>query len=404
MTIPLSCERPFFLVDRVRSRSTLLLLLIYLAFVSLGLPDGAFGAAWPAVYPDLQLPIGLAGTILTLGTVFTSVSAFSSGWLLARWTAGPVVLVSCLLTASGLLVISGARDAAWLYVSAIPLGFGAGAVDASLNGYVARHYSGRHMNWLHACWGIGATSGPLIVGWAIAGAHGWRHGYLVLAIAQFGLAVVLLLTLGWWKQVPETSSHETAGGAGGAVPTTPANSPAGWLAPAIFAGYVAAEMTMGVWTGTVLVKDRGYSEAAAAICTACFYGAITGGRILIGFVVDRFGNRTLVRWGMLAAVAGGIGFVCSGQQTVLAALALILTGVGFAPVYPCLMHEVPKRFAPDAVQTVIGRQSGAAALGAAVLPALAGWVAQVSLPVVPWLVVGVSLVLIAAIAQLNRMT
>jgi len=387
----------------MRSASRLLLLLIYVAFVSLGLPDGALGVAWPAAYPDLHLPIGLAGTILTLGTLFTGLSAFSSGWLLARWTTGPVVLVSCVLTASGLLLLSHAQGAAWLYAAAVPLGFGAGAVDASLNGFVAKHYSGRHMNWLHACWGIGATSGPLVLGWAIGNGHGWRQGYLLLAAAQLSLAVGLALTLGWWRQVPETA-HAAHVDATGRALATPANSPAGWLAPAIFACYVAAEMTLGLWAGTVLVKSRGFSEETAALCTACYYGAITGGRILLGFVVDRVGNRVLVNGGVLASLAGLVWFGAVGSTPLAAGAALIVAGLGFAPVYPCLMHEVPRRFAPTAVQTIIGRQSGAAALGAAVLPAVAGLVAQTSLATVPWLVLGVVVLLLAAIRWLDRMT
>lgn len=387
----------------LRSSSRFLLLLIYLAFISLGLPDGAFGVAWPAAYPELGLPLGLAGTILTLGTLFTAMSGFSSGWLLARWPTGPVVLVSCLLTASGLMILSGARDAAWLYASAIPLGFGAGAVDACLNGFVAKHYSGRHMNWLHACWGIGATSGPLVLGWAIGSGQGWRHGYFQLALLQLGLAVVLALTLGWWKRVPE-NIHAAHHAAGGARPTTPANSRAGWLAPAIFALYVAAEMTLGLWAGTVLVKSRGFSEATAAVCTACYYASITGGRVLIGFIAERAGNRFLVNTGVIASLAGVAWFGLAGAHPVSAGAALVLVGLGFAPIYPCLMHEVPRRFAPEAVQTVIGRQSGAAALGAAVLPALAGLVAQTSLAAVPWLVLGVGVVMLTAIRQLDRMT
>lgn len=387
----------------MRSSSRFLLLLIYLTFISLGLPDGAFGVAWPAAHPQLGVPIGLAGTILTLGTLFTALSGFSSGWLLARWPAGPVVLVSCLLTASGLVMLSEARGAAWLYAAAIPLGFGAGAVDACLNGFVAKHYSGRHMNWLHACWGIGATSGPLILGWAIGSGQGWRHGYFQLGLLQFGLAVVLALTLGWWKQVPETA-HAAHAETPAIWPSTPANSPAGWLSPAIFAGYVAAEMTLGLWAGTVLVESRGFSEATAAVCTACYYAAITSGRVLMGFVAERLGNRFLVNSGVLVSLLGIAWFGLAGHQPFSAGAALIFVGLGFAPVFPCLMHEVPRRFAPEAVQTIIGRQSGASALGAAVLPALAGLVAQTSLPAVPWLVLGVCVVLLGAIRQLDRMT
>lgn len=388
----------------VKSRARFLLPLIYLGFISLGLPDGAFGVAWPAVYPDLNLPIGLAGTILTMGTIFASVSGFSSGWILQRWRAGPVVTISGFLTASGLLILSQAQGAWWLYIAAIPLGFGAGAVDASLNGYVARHYSGSHMNWLHACWGIGATCGPLFIGSAIAGGHGWRGGYLALGTVQLVLAILFVFTLGWWKHVPERVAHAKADGSGRGVPSMKANSFAGWLSPAIFAVYVAVEMTLGLWAGTVLVVGRGFSEETAAICTACFYAAITGGRILIGFVIERVGNRRLVSGGALLALASAIWFAWGAAHPGLAAGALMLAGLGFSPIYPGLMHEVPRRFAPEAVQTIIGRQSGAAGLGAAALPALAGAVAQQTVGGVPLLVVSFVVVLILCLRTLDRLT
>ncbi len=388
----------------MKARAKFLLPVIYLGYVSLGLPDGSFGVAWPEIYPDLRLPLGLAGTIVTMGTLFTAISGFSSGWIIARWRTGPVVLVSCLLTSTGLLLISRAQGAAWLYAAAVPLGFGAGAVDAGLNGFVARHYSGRHMNWLHACWGLGATTGPLLVGYAIGHGHGWRSGYLAIGLLQLGLVALFLGTLGWWKDVPEKPAEKDAEGREVAPPSTPANSFAGWLSALIFACYVAVEMTTGLWAGTVLVASRGFTPETAAVCTACFYGAITGGRLLVGFIVDRWGNRRLVGWGTTLALAGIAWFAFAGTGPLLAGAALMLAGLGFAPVYPCLMHEVPRRFAPEAVQVVIGRQSGAASLGAAALPALAGWLAEYSLRGVPVLVLGVLAGLILCIRLLNRLT
>lgn len=382
-------------------RAFVLLLVIYLGFISLGLPDGTLGTAWPAVYPELNLPLGLAGTILTVATVLTGISGFSSGRIVGRWGTGPVVLVSCLLTASALLLLSRAQGAAWLYAAAVPLGLGAGAVDAGLNGYVAKHYSGRHMNWLHACWGIGATAGPFVIGWALANGHGWRGGYLAISSVQFSLALLFLITLGLWAKVPERVAKR--GDAMVKTPTLAANSFAGWLSPVIFALYVAVEFTIGLWAGTVLVVRRGISPETAALCTAGFYGALTAGRIAAGFVVEHWGNRRVISGGVVTAVAGMAGFTFS-TEPLLAAGSLAVTGLGMAPIYPGLMHEVPRRFAPESVQTIIGWQSGGASFGAAVLPALAGWVAQHSLAAVPWLVIGVLVALIAAIRQLNRIT
>lgn len=386
-----------------RRRAFLLLLVIYLGYISLGLPDGTLGVTWPEMYPELRLPLGLAGTIITLGTVLTGIAAFSSGWIVGRFGTGPVVIVSGGLTATGMLLLSQAQGALWLYAAAVPLGLGAGAVDAALNGYVARHYRGRHMNWLHACWGIGATSGPLLIGWAIAGGHGWRGGYAVLGCIQFSLAGLFLLTLRLWSAVPELAPEKGHDGTVRQTPTLSANSFAGWLSPTIFALYVAVEMTIGLWAGTVLVVRRGFSPENAALCIAAFYGALTGGRILGGFVVERWGNRRMVNGGALIAAAGLTVFGFSANLP-LAAAALVLTGTGLAPIYPGLMQEVPKRFAPHAVQTMIGRQSGGASFGAALLPALAGLVAQHSLTAVPWLVLGVLLAMVACIRHLNRIT
>ena len=385
-----------------RRRAIVLLLIIYLGFISLGLPDGTLGVAWPAMYEQLGLPLGLAGTILTVATLLTTVTAFSSGWIFARWSTGPVVLVSGLLTASGLLILSQTQGALWLYAAAVPLGIGAGAVDAGLNGYVARHYGGKHMNWLHACWGIGATSGPFIIGWALGTAHGWRGGYLLISGIQFSLAVLFLSTLGLWTKVPERRSEQSHGGDGRA-PTLEAHSFAGWLSPVIFALYVAVECTVGLWAGTVLVVARGIQAETAALCIAGFFGALTVGRIGVGFVVERWGNRRVVNAGAWTALAGLVAFTFT-PGVVLSAVALAVTGLGLAPIYPGLMHEVPQRFAPGAVQTIIGRQSGGASFGAAVLPALAGLVAQHSLGAVPWLVIAVLLGLMAAIRHLNRIT
>jgi len=384
--------------------ATLLLPIIYLGFISLGLPDGTFGVAWPQLHRTLNLPIGLAGPILLVVTLLAALSGFSSGRVMARFKTGPVVLVSCALTGSALLLISYSQNLAWLALAALPLGLGAGSVDAGLNGYVARHYSGRHMSWLHACWGIGATGGPLFMAYHLGRYdEGWRHGYFGLGCIQLSLAVLFLLTLRLWSAVPEHTFADHAARFTGPVPTTTANSPAGWLSAAIFTIYVGVETTAGLWASSILVESRGVAIDTAGRCGAAFYAAITTGRLLNGFVVDRFGNRRLVTVGATLGLLGATLFVFA-PDTPTAALALALLGLGFAPVYPGLMHEVPRRFEPNSVQTVIGRQSGASYIGAAFLPAAAGSLAQVSLEALAWLIAAGALLLLAAIARLNRLT
>lgn len=379
-----------------------LLLVIYAGFISLGLPDGTLGVAWPAMAKELGLPIGAAGSITIVTTLLSGLSGFASGRIVGRFGTGPVVLASCVLTGVALLAISRAPGLPWLIAVAVPLGLGAGAVDAGLNGYVAHHYSGRHMNWLHASWGIGATTGPLVMGAALASSYGWRGGYLVLGAAQLGLALLFLATMKLWSLVPERSAHEAVAGEG-RVPTALANSFAGWLSPGLFALYAALEMSTGLWAASVLVVARGFSAERAAWCAAGFYGAITLGRVLAGFIVDRVGNRRVVTLGTLLSLGGATAFIFAHTEW-LAAGALGAIGLGFAPVYPGLMHEVPRRFAPEAAQTVIGRQSGTAYIGMAVLPAALGWLAQRSLDSLPLVIAGGTLLLLVGIRRLDRLT
>jgi fucose permease len=383
--------------------SLFLLVIIYLGYISLGLPDGTLGIAWPEMHTSLGLPIGMAGAIMIVVTILAATSGFSSGGVVARFSTGPVVFGSCFLTASGLMIIAHAQNLAWLLVAAIPLGLGAGAVDAGANGFVARHYSGRHMNWLHACWGIGASCGPLVMGRAITIGAGWRGGFFTLACVQLFLAILFLLTLPLWKRVPERKRVADCTHRARRVPIMLANSPAGWLSVTIFGLYVAVETTTGLWAGSILVVSRGISLEHAAVCVAAFYGSITGGRILVGFVVERWGNRRLVAFGTALAILGAIAFAFAFTAP-LAGLALVLLGLGFAPIYPCLMHEVPQRFAPDAVQTVIGRQSGAGSIGAGALPAAAGTLAQFSLESISWVVIAGVVVMLTAIRRLDRLT
>lgn len=391
--------------------SRLLLPIIYLGFVSLGLPDGTLGVAWPAMYPALDASIGLAGTLLIVVTLLSALSGFCSGRVVARFQTGPVVAASGLLTGGALWAFASAPAPWMLFLAAVPLGLGAGSVDAGLNGFVARHYSGKHMNWLHACWGLGATGGPLLMGWALAGPAGWRGGYLLIGSLQLALALVFFSTLSLWARAPSRRPGDEApdnpaknnDAESGATAGLAADSPAGWLAPVIFGLYVAAETTVGLWAASVLEVGRGHAPSAAAVCVAFYYGSITAGRVLTGFVVDAWGARRLVTGGLLVAAAGLLLFA-GANTAALAGLGLTLVGLGFAPVYPCLMHETPRRFSPAATQVVIGRQSGAAYVGAATLPALSGWVATHSLAAIPWVALACVGALWATIRRLDGLS
>lgn len=390
-------------MDPVRA-ARWLLPVIYLGFISLGLPDGTLGVAWPRLHGDLGLAIGWAGPLMLWLTLFSAGSSFGSGRVIRRFGEGPVVMVSGVLTGGALLIISQAPHVGWLLVAALPLGLGAGAVDAGLNGYVARHYSGRHMNWLHACWGIGATVGPLVMAEVVGREAGWRLGYMIIGSAQLALAALFLATLSWWRAVPERTAEEVAQQAGGVRPVRGANSLAGWLSAVIFAVYVAIEQSAGLWLATYLVVGRELPVGTAGLAVSLYYGAITGGRIATGFVVDRWGNRRVVAAGTLLAIAGGVA-VCLPVGTTGLLVAVLALGLGFAPVYPGMMHEVPRRFSPEAVQPVIGRQIGAAYVGGAIMPAAMGWVVQASGPyAVMGVVAGGALLLAGLVRWLDRLT
>ena len=394
-------------MDAARARRWLLPV-IYLGFISLGLPDGTLGVAWPQMHGSLALPIGLAGPLMLVVTLLSAGSSFMSGRVTRRFSEGPVVMVSCALTGGALLMVGHAQHVGWLFLAALPLGLGAGSVDAGLNSYVARHYSGRHMNWLHACWGVGATVGPLVMAQAVGLPDGWRTGYLIIGATQLVLAGVFLSTLTWWKAVPTRSHGGVAEGAGAAAavrkPSLGANSEAGWISAALFAVYVAIELSAGLWLATFPVKERQASAGLAGLAVSLYFGAITGGRILSGFLVERVGNRRMVAGGTWVALAGAL-MLCTGVSMPLLLVAVVVMGLGFAPIYPGLMHEVPTRFAPEAVGVVIGRQAGAAYLGGALLPALSGWWVQTSGPFTVMVVVAAgAVVLVALVQRLNRLT
>jgi fucose permease len=289
-----------------------------------------------------------------------------------------------------------------LAAAGICLGCGAGAVDAGLNGYVARHYTVRHMNWLHACWGMGAAAGPLAVGWALAAGPGWRLAYVVLGGLQLSLAVALWLARPLWAAVPAHDPAARRRHAGGGPPLD-VRSAAGWISPALLFLYAALELSAGVWAASVLVVGRGASAGDAAFATAAYYGAITGGRLLAGWLGgERDPGQTLPA-AVTLALAGAVAFALAPAPWVSTA-GLLALGLGFAPLYPTLMHEIPARFRPEDTPVLVARQTGAAYLGAAGVPAAAGLLAAKHLTILPWLLAGGVLALLAGLRFLEART
>jgi MFS family permease len=379
----------------------LLLVIIYLSFISLGLPDGVLGLAWPSMRASLGLPIDAVGAFTMIVTCCSAVSGFLSGRVLQRFGTGPVTFASALMTGLALLGMSFVPNFPVMLALALPLGLGAGSVDAGLNNFVAQHYSSRHMNWLHACWGVGATIGPSIMGMALAGSLGWSLGYRLISLGQLAIAGLLFLSLGLWKRegIVTPVDHE----AGGTIrPDSPRWAPR--LAASLFIFYAAVEFGTGLWVASLLIEGRQVDPGLAGLAVTLYYGSIMGGRFLVGFVSERLGNRRLIFGGMAVAIAG-LALVIIPQPAFLALPGLVLIGFGLAPVFPALMHETPRRFAPDTARKVIGWQVACANIGGAIMPAAFGLLAaRAGLESVFPVVAAFALALLLLSVRLNRVT
>jgi fucose permease len=381
----------------------ILLGIVYVSFISLGLPDAILGVAWPAIRADMGQPLAAVGAITIAMTLSAATASSLAGTIAKRLGTGTIVAASCLMTALALLCFSVAPSFVWLVALGVPLGLGAGAVDACLNHFVAAHYSSRHMNWLHGFWGVGATSGPLIMGLALSGSGGWASGVRTIGLMQLSLAVLLGATLSLWSKEhskpPSTQGpHETAA-------FKPVRTLALWLAPALFLLYVAAEMGTGLWAASILVADRGVTTAQASVWVSVYFGSITAGRFAVGLIANRLGNRRMVRLGIAMATTGALVFALPMVFGEFASLGLVLMGLGCAPVFPSLMHETARRFPDEVARMVIGRQMTFAYAGGSVIPAAFGLLATwAGLAAVMPVVVALLVTLLAMVVVLDRMT
>lgn len=405
--------------------ATLLLLLIYVAFISLGLPDALLGAGWPVMQAEFAVPYGFAGLAsmtISGGTILSSV--FSSR-VLRRFGTGRVTAVSVGLTALALLGFSLSPSFWFLLLAAIPLGLGAGAVDSGLNAFVAQHYESRHMSWLHSFWGVGALTGPLVLSALLRRGTSWRSGYLSIAILQVGLVIVLILAIPLWAKVQARSRESLveAGGAEGGGGTTGASGASGTEAPAphqplffplrirgvklalaTFLLYCGIEATMGLWGGSFLFRTKGLDPAQAATWVSTFYASITLGRFLTGFVSYRLSNTRLIRAGALTILAG-VALLLLPLPLPLTLAGFVLVGLGCAPIFPCMLHETPVRFGSAHSQAIMGFQMAVAYIGATFLPPLFGFIAtSTTLALLPFFLVAYILLLLVSSEALRRRT
>lgn len=391
---------------------SLLLAIVYVAFVSLGLPDSLVGSGWPVMHEDLGVPVGYAGIVTMLIAGGTIVSSLASERLTRRLGAGLVTAVSVGLTAAALIGFSTSGSFWLLCLWAIPYGLGAGAVDAALNNYVALHYAARHMNWLHSFWGVGASISPFIMSYALTSGLGWSGAYRIVGITQAVLTCVLLLSLPLWGRVnPRVPLGRAASGApaadgrgGRPVPLREAlRIPGVVMVLAAFFAYCALETTAMLWASTYLVADRGVTPETAAAFASLYILGITGGRFLSGFVADRVGDRALIRGGFVAVGVGVVMIALPLPTDVLALAGLVVAGLGSAPIYPAIIHSTPTNFGRRSSQAIIGVQMAAAYSGATFMPplfgALSSWAGMWTFPL--FLAVFVALGLVMS-ERLNR--
>ena len=356
--------------------ASLLLVMIYLAFISLGLPDALLGAGWPGMYGELGVSVGDAGLLTMVCGVGTVYSALNSQRFIARFGTGKVTACSTALTAVGLLCFSLCGKFWMLCLCMIPLGFGAGCIDAALNNYVAIHYESRHMSWLHCMWGIGTTVGPYVMGMVFGLGLSWRWAYRSVGFIQLLLAVALVAALPLWSRVgPVVGETEEPVETEALTTMETIALPKAKAAAACFFFYCAVEQTAGLWAGSYLCLHKGLSAEAAAKFAGLYFLGLTVGRAISGFLTVWWNDRQLVRGGLLLILGGILCMVLPvGTSAVL--VGLVLMGLGSAPIYPCMVHSTPRLFGAARSQAVVGVQMTGAFLGSCLMPPLFGVIAE----------------------------
>ncbi len=381
---------------------TLLLGIIYVAFISLGLPDALLGAAWPSIQGEMGVPVSFAGIISIIISGGTIISSLFSDALTKRLGTGKVTAISVAVTAGALWGFSVSNSFWMLCVIALPYGLGAGAVDAALNNYVALHYEARHMSWLHCFWGVGASIGPYIMGACLVGGLPWTGGYRIISLLQMGLTAALFATLSLWK-----SGKAAEGGQQGArrdIGLREVFKLSGAKEAMVsFFCYCALELTAGLWAASYMVLNRGLSASAAAKWASLFYLGITMGRFVCGFITMKLNDRNMVRLGQ-AVTVGGIALLMLPLGQAVTGAGLVMVGVGCAPVYPALLHETPANFGEDVSQAIMGMQMACAYVGSMVMPSLFGMISgKTGIWLYPFYLLAIMAVMVVMVERLNKL-
>lgn len=381
----------------------LLLGIIYVAFISLGLPDALLGSAWPAMQGELNVPLSYAGGISLAISLSTVISSLLSDRLTRRFGPGKVTAISVGLTAVALAGFSFSGSYWQLILWAIPYGLGAGSVDAALNNYVALHYASRHMSWLHCMWGLGASIGPYIMGLALTGGMRWTTGYRVISVFQIVLTCVLFLSLPLWKRQTRQEDTDTSSASAPAlsIPQIFRIPGAKEILTAFFC-YCALEQTAILWGSSYLVLHEGFSPDLGASFGSLFLIGITVGRAISGFLTYRINDTNMIRLGQGIILVGLVLMLLPLGRS-LAMAGLILIGLGCAPIYPSVIHSTPTHFGEENSQAIIGVQMATAYLGNCAMPPLFGILANhISVALLPWYLGIIGVLMIFMCERLNR--
>lgn len=387
---------------------SLLLVIIYLSFISLGLPDSILGAAWPSMYEDMNVPISYMGIISMIISAGTVISSLMADKFIRKIDVGPLTAFSVGMTALALIGFSFSMQFWMLCLCAIPYGLGAGAVDSALNNYVALHYESRHMSWLHCFWGVGATIGPYVMGYCLTIGRRWNSGYRIIGFIQIGIVVILALSLPLWNKVMSRFENESSAEKDNVAPQKAMSLgqilaiPGAKMILTAFFCYCAAEATTGLWASTFMVSVKGINAETAASWASFFYIGITLGRFVCGFFANKAGDKIMVRIGQGIVILGCL-LIMLPLPTFVSIPGILIIGVGCAPIYPSLLHETPENFGPEKSQAIMGVQMACAYIGTTLVPPLFGLLSDfVSLKLYPYFIFVIIVLQIVMVEVINR--
>lgn len=373
-----------------------LLSVIFLSFIGLGLPDTILGSIWPVIQKDINAPVYSAGIITLIVQAGTVISSLFSSKLVYKYSTQIVTFFSILLTSIALIIFAFSENVFFLFAAAVPLGLGAGSVDAALNGYVANNFKSNIMNFLHGFWGIGAFLGPFTMSFFIKSDYGWRAGYIFTAIILCFIALTVFLSRKIWINKGNSSEEKVYISNKEAL-----KIPLVKTALITFSFFSYIELTTGLWISSYFVYGLGISKYYAALITAFFYGSITAGRIITGLFSNNFENYKIIRAGEMAIIAGCV-LMIFGDMYLSVAGAFII-GIGSSPVYPAMLHETPRRFGEKASLTVMGLQMSVSYTGGALAPLIFGMFAdKFSFNLLPYYILFGAVIIFISSEYLNR--